>query len=95
MGMLRFAMIIAAFTPEKLLDRAHDTGVLGGSPLSAVVLVPSSGLAPRASSSTRAVGVQVLVALFLERQLKEKDRQVLVGEGPCLPLRRGSALLPH
>ena len=37
----------------------------------------------------------MLVALLLKRQLQEQDRQVLVGEGPCLPLSRGSAFIPH
>ena len=91
---IKLTMSIAVFTPKELLRSAHDTGMFWGSPLSTVVLVPSSCLAPRAGSP-RTVGVQVLVALLLERQLQEEDRQVLVREGPCLPLCRGLALIPH
>ena len=69
-GVLQVTMLVSGVTPEELLDIAHDTSVLGGSPLSrSGSLVPFT-MAPRASSS-RTVGVQVLVAFFLLRQLHE------------------------
>ena len=46
-------------------------------------------------ASSGAVGVEVLVTLLLQRQLHWKDRQVLVGEVPCLALRRTPTLIPH
>ena len=69
-GVLQVTMLISGVTPEELLDIVHDTGVLGGSPLSrSGSLVPFT-MASRASSS-RTVGVQVLVAFFLQCQLQE------------------------
>ena len=69
-GVLQVAMLISGVTPEELLDIVHDTGVLGCSLLSR-----SGSLVPFAMASTapssRTVGVQVVVAFFLKRQLQE------------------------
>ena len=68
--MLQVTLLISGITPEELLQIFHDTGVLRGSPLSrSRSLVPFT-LASRASTS-RMVGVQVLVAFLLQRQLQE------------------------
>ena len=72
-GVLQVTMLVSGVTPEQLLDIAHDRGVLGGSPLSWPGSLIPLAMAPRASSS-RTVGVQVLVAFFLHRQLQEKHR---------------------
>ena len=69
-GVLQVTMLVSGATPEELLDIAHDTGVLRGSPLSWSGSQVPFAMAPRASSS-RTVGVQVLVAFFLQRQLQE------------------------
>ena len=69
-GVLQVTMLLSGVTPEELLDIARDTGVLGGSPLSrSASLVPFS-MASRASSSRR-VGVQMLIAFFLQRHLQD------------------------
>ena len=69
-GVKQGALLKSGITPEEVLDIAHDMSILGGSPLSwSVSLVPTA-LAPRAASS-RTVGVQVLVAFFLQRQLQK------------------------
>ena len=71
-GVLQVALLVSGITSEYLLHVLHDTGVgvFGGIPL------PRSGpLVPFAmtsrTSSSRAVTVQVLVALLLQRQLQE------------------------
>ena len=53
-----------------------------------------TAMVPRVASSG-AVGVEVPGFLLLHRQLQQKDRQVLVGEGPCLAFRRRPTLTPH
>ena len=63
-------MLVSGVTPEELLDIVHDTGMIGGSPVSRSGSLVPFAMAPRASS-TRTVGVQVLVAFFLQRQLQE------------------------
>ena len=60
-------MLISGVTPEELLHIVHDTGLLGSSPLSRSGSLVPFPMASRASSS-RTVGVQVLVAFFLQRQ---------------------------
>ena len=69
-GTPQVTMLVSSVTPEELLDMAHDTGVLGASPLSRSRSLAPFAMAPRASSSRR-VGVQVLVAFFFQRQLQE------------------------
>ena len=69
-GVLQVTILISGVTPEELLDIVHDTGVLGGSPLSRSGFLVPFAMASRASPS-RKVGVQVLVAFFLKRQLQE------------------------
>ena len=66
-GVLQVAMLLSGVTPEELLDIVHDTGVLGASPLSRSGYLVPFAMASRASSS-RTVGIQVLVAFFLQRQ---------------------------
>ena len=67
--MKQAALLISGITAEEVLDIAQEASISGDSPLSwSVSLVPSA-LAPRAASS-RTVGVQVLVALFFQRQLQ-------------------------
>ena len=69
-GVKQAALLMSGITPEEVLDIAHDANILGGSPLSwSVSLVPTA-FAPRAPSS-RTVGVQVLVAFFLQRQVQK------------------------
>ena len=67
---LQVTMLVSGVSPEELLDIAPDTGVLGGSPLSGSEALVPFARPPRASSS-RTLGVQVLVAFFLQRQLQE------------------------
>ena len=69
-GMKQGALLISGITPVEVLDVAHDTSIFGGSPLSWLVSLVPTALAPRAASS-RTVGVQVLVAFFLQRQLQK------------------------
>ena len=69
-GVVQVAMLISGITPEELLDIVHDTGVFGGSPLSRSGSLLPFAMASRASPSST-VGVQVLVAFFLQRQLQE------------------------
>ena len=69
-GVLQVTMLVSGVRPEELLDIAHDTGVLGGSPLSRSGSLVPFAMAPRASSS-RTVGARVLVAFFLQCQLQE------------------------
>ena len=69
-GLKQGTLLISGITPEEVLDIAPDTSIFEGSPLSwSVSLVPTA-LALRAASS-RTVGVQVLVAFFLQRQLQK------------------------
>ena len=86
-GVLQVTMLISGVTPEELLDIVHHTGVLGGSPLSSSRSLVPFAIASRASSSKK-VGVQVLVSFFLQRQLQELHRQILVVEGSSLALCR-------
>ena len=68
-GMKQGTLLVSGITPEEILNIAHDTSIFRGSPLSwSVSLVPTAS-APTAFSS-RTVGVQVLVAFFLQRQLQ-------------------------
>ena len=71
-GMLQVALLVSDITPEELFDVLHDTGVgvFGGSPLAGSGSLVPFAMVSRASSS-RAVVVQVLVALLLQRQLQE------------------------
>ena len=69
-GVLQVTMFISGITPEELLDIIHDTGVLGGSPLSRSGSLLPLAMASRVSSS-RTVGVQVLVTFFFQRRLQE------------------------
>ena len=69
-GVKQGALLISGITPEEILYVAHDTSIFGGSPLSGSLSLIAMAMAPRASSS-RTVGVQVLVAFFLQRQLQE------------------------
>ena len=69
-SMKQGALLISGVTPEEVLDTAHHASIFGGSPLSRSVSLIPSALAPTAASS-RKVGVQVLVALFLQRQLQK------------------------
>ena len=69
-GVLQVTLLISRITPEELPDIYHDTSVFGGSPLSRSRSFVPFAMASRASSS-RTVGVQVLVAFFLKRQLQE------------------------
>ena len=69
-GLLQVTMLISGVTPEELLDIVQDRGVLGGSPLSRSGYLVPFAMASRASCS-RTVGVQVLAAFFLQRQLQE------------------------
>ena len=64
------ALLVPGIPPEDILYIAHNTSIFGGSPLSGSVSLIPRAMAPRASSS-RTVGVQVLVAFFLQRQLQE------------------------
>ena len=93
-GMKQATLLISGIAPEELLDTAHDAGIFGGSALSRSGSLVAPAMAPRAASS-RTVGIQVLVAFFFQRQLQKQHRQVLVGEGPCLALRRCPAFIPH
>ena len=69
-GMKQGTLLVPGITPEEILNIAHDTSILGGSPRSGSVSLIPPALAPRASSS-RTVGVRVLVAFFLRRQLQK------------------------
>ena len=69
-NVLQVALLISGITPEELLGVFHDTGVLGGSPLSRSGSWVPFAMASRAFPS-RMVVVQVLVAFFLQRQLQE------------------------
>ena len=69
-GVQQRALLISGITPEDVLYIAHDTSIFGGSPLSPLVSLLPTDLAPRAASS-RTVGVQVLVAFFLQRHLQK------------------------
>ena len=69
-GVKQGALLVPDITPEEIVYVAHDTSIFGGSPLSGSVSLIFTAMAPRASSS-RMVGVQVLVAFFLQRQLQE------------------------
>ena len=66
--MKQAALLISGIRPEELLDIAHNASIFGNSPLSRSGSVVPTSMAPRAASS-RAVGIQVLVAFFLQRQL--------------------------
>ena len=68
-GVKQEALLVSGITPEEILYIAHDTSIFGGSPLSGSVSLIPTAMAPRASSS-RTVGVQVLIAFFLQRQLQ-------------------------
>ena len=87
-------MLISGITPEELLDIAHNASIFWGSHL-----CRSESLVPLArafkASPSRAVGVQMLVAFFLQRQLQKQHNQVLISEGPCLALRRCPTFIPH
>ena len=65
-GVKQGTLLVSGITPEEVLNIAHDTSIFGGSPLSGLVSLIPRALAPRASSS-RTVGVQVVVAFFLQR----------------------------
>ena len=69
-GVLQVPMLVSGVTPEELLDIAHDTRKLWGSPLSRSGPSLPFALALRAPCS-RLIGVQVLVACFLKCQLQE------------------------
>ena len=69
-GVPQVALLISGITPQELLDIFHDTGVFGGSPLSRSRSSVPFAVASRAFPS-RTVGVQVLVAFLLGRQLQE------------------------
>ena len=69
-AVLQVTMLVPGVSPEELLDIVHETGVLGGSPLSRSGSFVPFAMASRASPS-RTVGVQVLVAFLLQRQLQE------------------------
>ena len=63
-------MLVSGVTPEELLDIVHDTGVLRGSRLSRSGSLLPFAMASRVSSS-RTLGVQVLVPFFLQRKLQQ------------------------
>ena len=69
-GVLQVTMLISGVTPEELLDIVHDTDALGGSHCYRSWSLVPYAMASRASSSMT-VGIQVLVAFFLQRQLQE------------------------
>ena len=69
-GVKQGTLLVSGITPEEILNIAHDTSIFGGSPLSGSVSLIPTALAPTASSS-KTVGVQVLVAFFLQRQLQK------------------------
>ena len=69
-GMKQGALLVSGITPEEILYIAHDTSIFGSSPLSGSVSLTPTAMAPKASSSGM-VGVQVLVAFFLQRQLQK------------------------
>ena len=69
-GMKQGDLLVLGITPEEILNIAHITSIFGGSPLSGSVSLVPTALAPRASSS-RTVGVHVLVAFSLQRQLQK------------------------
>ena len=60
-------LLISGITPEEILDIAHEASTFKGSPLCRSGSLVPSALAPRATSS-KTVGVQVLVAFFFQRQ---------------------------
>ena len=68
-GVKQGALLVSSITPQEILYITHDTSIFGGSPLSGSVSLIPTAMAPRASSS-RTVGVQVLVAFFLQCQLQ-------------------------
>ena len=68
-GVKQGALLVSGITPEEILNIAHDTSIFGGGPLSGSVSLIPTAMAPRVSSS-RTVGVQVLVAFFFQRQLQ-------------------------
>ena len=71
-GVLQVPLLVSGITSEELLHVLHDTGmgVFGGSPLPRPGSLVPFAMASRASSS-RAVVLQVLVALLLQCQLQE------------------------
>ena len=69
-GVKQGSLLLSGITLEEILNTAHDTSIFGGSPLSGSVPSIPTALAPRASSY-RTVGIQVLVAFFLQRQLQK------------------------
>ena len=69
-GVKQGALLVSGITPEEILYIAHDTSIFGGSPLSGSVSLIPTAMAPRAPTS-RTVGVQVLVAFVLQRQLQK------------------------
>ena len=68
-GVKQGALLISGITPEEILYIAHDTSIFGGSPLSGSVSLIPPAMTPRASPSNT-IGIQVLVAFFLQRQLQ-------------------------
>ena len=69
-GVKQGTLLVLGITPEEISNIAHDTSILGGSPLSRSVPLIPRALVPRASSSTT-VGVQLLVAFLLQRQVQK------------------------
>ena len=67
-GMKQGTLLVPGITPEQILKIAHDTSIFGGSPLSGSVSLVPKNMAPGPSSS-KTIGVHVLVAFLFGRQL--------------------------
>ena len=93
-GMKQATLHISGITPQELLDIAYNSSIFEGSPLSRSGSLVPPAMAPRAASS-RQVGIQVLVTFVPQPQLQKQHRQVLIGEGSCLALRRCPTFNPH
>ena len=91
-GMNEAALLVSGIPrPEQILHIAETTSILRGSPLSRPRSLMPTAMAPRVASG--AIGVELRVSVLLQRQPQQKDRQVLVGEGPCLALRCSATLI--
>ena len=69
-GVKQGALLVSGITSEEILYIAHDTSIFGGSPLSGSMSLIPTAMAPRASSS-RTVGVHLLVIFILQRHLRK------------------------
>ena len=65
-GMREAALLISGVPPEQVSDIAHVASILKGSPLPKSRSLIPTAMVPRPASS-RAVGVEVLVTLLLQR----------------------------